>query len=122
MQTNPTRQRGCDASPTRQRGKRPLCALRRLHPRLRVGLVCLTLWTLFSVPAHAIVILKKGASEPLMGYLVRQDENTIVVREMLEGGASREHAIRRADIDELLVTVAPERLAALDPGQPQHYR
>jgi hypothetical protein len=80
------------------------------------------LWTLFSVPAHAIVILKKGASEPLMGYLVRQDENTIVVREMLEGGASREHAIRRADIDELLVTVAPERLAALDPGQPQHYR
>ena len=57
-----------------------------------------------------------------MGYLVRQDENTVVVREMLEGGAAREHTIRRAEIDELLVTVSPERLAALDPKEPQLYR
>ena len=122
MHTSPKRQRGSDTNPTRRRRKPPFRSLRHLLPRLRVGLVCLALWAIFAAPGRAVVVLKKGASEPLVGYLVRQDENSVVVREMLEGGASREHTIRRAEIDELLITVSPERLAALDPSQPQLYR
>jgi hypothetical protein len=85
-------------------------------------LIALAFVLAFAVPAHAVVVLKKGTTEPLIGYLVRQDETTIVVREQLADGTSREQAIRRADIDELVVTVSPERLTALDPGQPQLYR
>ena len=75
-----------------------------------------------AAPAHAVVVLKKGETEPLMGYLVRQDVETVVVREVLPDNLSREQTIRRADIDELLITVSPERLAALDPSNPRLYR
>jgi hypothetical protein len=84
-------------------------------------LVCLLL-VILSKPARAVVVLKKDAAEPLMGYLVRQDANTVVIREVLPDGTSREQAIRRADIDELLITVSAERLAALDPARPHLYR
>jgi hypothetical protein len=77
---------------------------------------------LLPTAARAIVILPKGATKPVMGYLVRQDDKTIVIREILTDGMPREQTFQRDQIDELLVTVAPERLAALDPGQPQLYR
>jgi hypothetical protein len=72
--------------------------------------------------ARAIVVLPKGSSKPVMGYLVREDDKTIVVREILPDGKSREQMFQRDQLDELLVTVSPERLAALDPGRPQLYR
>lgn len=82
-----------------------------------------TLSILFSVaPAHAIVVLKKGLEQPLLGHLVREDERTVVIREELPGGGQRETHIPRADIEELIVTVDPQRLAALDPAQPRAYR
>ncbi len=93
-------------------------------PRWRVGLVCVTLLTILAIaaPAHAIVILKKGAKEPLFGHLVRQTDAAVVIRETTDTGGVRETTIPRSEIDELLVTVSPERLTALDPAQPQLYR
>ena len=73
-------------------------------------------------PAHAIVVLPKGSGRPVMGYLVRQDDKTVVVREIQPDGKPREQMFRRDEIDELLVTVSPERLAELDPARPQLYR
>lgn len=77
---------------------------------------------IFTPTAQAVVVLPKGATQPVMGYLVRQDAATIVVREVLPGGKSRETAFRKSEIDELLITVSPDRLAALDPAQPRLYR
>jgi hypothetical protein len=73
-------------------------------------------------PADAVVVLKKGTTEPLIGYLVRQDASAVVLREVLADGTSRELTILRTQIDELVLTVSPERLAALDAAQPQQYR
>jgi hypothetical protein len=71
--------------------------------------------------SEAIVVLKRGSAEPIMGHLVREDETGLVVREELDGGRTRELRIERSDIEELLVTVDPERLAALDPREPRQY-
>jgi hypothetical protein len=70
----------------------------------------------------AAVVLRKGATEPVMGYLVRSDDTTVVLREPQPKGPPREHTFRRDEIDELLITVSPERLASLDPADPKLYR
>src|SRR5262245_65118575 len=77
---------------------------------------------LFSPPVHAVVVLPKGAKQPIMGYLVRQDDRTIVIRQDLPDGKSRESSFAKKDLDELIITVSPERLARLDPNKPQAYR
>jgi hypothetical protein len=96
----------------------------RRSPRLRFGLVCAAVIITFAWPApvHAVVVLKKGAKEPLFGHLVSQTDAAIVLRETTAGGAPRETTIPRSEIDELIVTVSPDRLAALDPNEPQLYR
>ena len=81
--------------------------------------LCIAAWLAMASmarPAAAVVVLPKGASQPIMGYLVRQDERTIVVRQQLPGGKSRESSFAKKDLDELIITVSPERLAALDPA------
>jgi|SRR5262245_45848256 len=77
---------------------------------------------LFSPPVHAVVVLSKGAKQPIMGYLVRQDERTIVIRQDLPDGKSRESSFATKDLDELIITVSPERLTALDPNKLQVFR
>jgi hypothetical protein len=77
---------------------------------------------LLPATARAIVVLPKGSTKPVLGYLVREDDRTVVVREELPDGKTREQSFPKADIDELIVTVSPERLAELDPAQPQLYR
>src|SRR5262245_52510547 len=77
---------------------------------------------LFCRPIHAVVVLPKGSKQPIMGYLVRQDERAIVIRQDLPDGKSRESSFAKKDLDELIITVSPERLAALDPNKLQAYR
>jgi hypothetical protein len=89
--------------------------------RLRFSLL-LVAALLTPASARAIVVLPKGSTKPVMGYVVRQDDKMVVVREILPDGKSREQSFQRDQIDELLVTVAPERLAELDPAKPQLYR
>jgi hypothetical protein len=72
--------------------------------------------------AAAVFVLKKGAAKPLLGYLVRQDAATVIVREPLQEGGFSEQAIPREDIEELIITVEPERLETLDPKEPGRYR
>lgn len=89
--------------------------------RLRFSLVLLAA-LLTPTAASAIVVLPKGSTKPVMGYVVRQDDKIVVVREILPDGKPREQSFQRDQIDELLVTVSPERLAELDPARPQLYR
>ena len=85
---------------------------------------CIAAWlalALFVRTLQAVVVLPKGAKQPIMGYLVRQDDHSIVIRQELPGGKSRESSFLRKDLDELIFTVSPERLAALDPSKPAAY-
>ena len=72
--------------------------------------------------AHAAVVYKKGSSEPIAGYLVREDDREVVLRQSREGGVTADVAIPKSEIEELIHTVDPARLAALDPARPQDYR
>lgn len=96
-----------------------------MHPRLKhlaVGwLLAVTLALCREQRAEAVVVLKKGVAAPLMGHLVRADERTVVVRQELEGGKSRDVVIPRSEIDEYVETVSPQRLAELHPAQPSGY-
>src|SRR6188472_3650209 len=76
---------------------------------------------LLSGHASAAVVIVKGSNQPVMGYLVRQDERSVVLREVLPGGKTRETSFARGSIDELIITVAPERLAALEPVRLNEY-
>jgi len=71
--------------------------------------------------ASAVVVLKQGVETPLMGHLVRADERTVVIRQELPGGKSRDVTISRSEIDDLVETVSRERLAELDPDKSAAY-
>ena len=53
--------------------------------------------------------------------MVRQNGNEVVVREETATGI-RDVIVPRSEIEDLIETVSPERLAALDPSRPQEYR
>lgn len=76
---------------------------------------------LWAQPAFAIVIYKKGSNKPIAGPLVRQNGNEVVVREESATGV-RDVIVPRSEIEDLIETVSPERLAELDPSRPQEYR
>jgi hypothetical protein len=105
------------------------CCLRHsrnvLRSVCRFGLPVVSLIAFVAGPwtyaANAVVVLPKGSSTPLMGYLLREDETQVVIRHQV-GKAWRETAVPREEIDELIVTVNPERLAELTPDEPQLYR
>ena len=102
-----------------------------MHPKLNAHFVvaCRLWFTRFvtatigfwPAAAAAVVVLPKGADKPVMGYLVRQDERSIVIRQVQPGGKSRELSFSKAEIDELIITVSPERLAALNPAYLELY-
>jgi hypothetical protein len=94
--------------------------MRRKHEF--VLLISVVFGLLLVRPILAVVVLPKGATKPVMGYLVRQDDRTVVVREELPGGKSRETRFQKKDIEELIITVDHERLAALTPDKPELYR
>lgn len=72
-------------------------------------------------PVNAIVIYKKGSNKPIAGPVVRQNGNEVVVREETPTGV-RDVIVPRSEIEDLIETVSPERLAELDPSRPQEYR
>lgn len=74
-----------------------------------------------SLAARAAVVLLKESDEPLMGPIVKDQADRIVIRETLPDGSQRERSIARADVAEVIVTVDPARLAALDPSRPADY-
>lgn len=84
-------------------------------------LAVLFLLLLFVKQAAAVVVYKRGANRPVAGHLVRESASEIVLREETPAGP-RDVVIRRSEIEDLIETVSPERLAALDPARPHEYR
>jgi hypothetical protein len=85
-------------------------------------LVACLLVALTAATSRAVIVLPKGGGPPIAGFLVRQDATSVVVREPLPDGTSRERTLPRAEIDDLIVTVSAERLESLRPDAPRAYR
>jgi hypothetical protein len=77
---------------------------------------------LCSVPAWGVVVLEKGKNVPTVGYLVRQDDNLVVIRELLPNGQTRQRDLLRSQLDYIRIAVSEERLERLSPDKPEDYR
>jgi hypothetical protein len=73
-------------------------------------------------PAAAVVVFKRGQTQPVTGYLDLETDTSVTLRQPLADGQSREVTIAKAEIDDLLHSVDPARLSALDPSRSQEYR
>jgi hypothetical protein len=88
--------------------------------RLTVCLLAIALlWPL--AQARAIFVLRKGENEPLLGHLVSENAKQLVIR-VERGDTEQNVSVPRSDIEELIYTTDPARLAALSPSQPRAYR
>ena len=70
---------------------------------------------------HAVFVLRKGESEPIIGHLVSENARQVVVR-VERRESDRNTVVPRAEIEELVYTVDLKRLATLSPAQPTAYR
>jgi hypothetical protein len=73
-------------------------------------------------PAQAVVVFKRGQTQPIAGYLVRETDREVVLRQPREAGRTEDVLIPKTEIEDLIHTVDPARLASLDPDRPQDYR
>lgn len=90
------------------------------RPVMVLVIACLLCpWT---VPAWAVIVFEKGSDVPTVGYLVRQDEKLVVIREELPNGQTRRRDLLRSQIDDILIAVSKERLEGLSPDKPEDYR
>lgn len=87
-------------------------------------LAALMCWLLgwIAQPAAAVILRLKNQEAPIRGYLLREDDNVVVVAELLADGSTSEHAVLRSEIKEVVRLVVDERLAALRPEDPDGYR
>ncbi|MFW6169667.1 MAG: DnaJ-like cysteine-rich domain-containing protein [Planctomycetota bacterium] len=74
-------------------------------------------------PAWAVLVFLKGEDQPIRGYLVREDEDEIVISQpQADGTTTRQEIISRSDIDDVIRTVSADRLESLRPSEPDAYR
>jgi hypothetical protein len=73
-------------------------------------------------PAWGVIIFEKGKDQPIVGYLERQDDNLVVVRQLLPDGQTQLRELLRSEIDDILIAVSSERLQTLSPDKPAAYR
>ncbi|HJN08754.1 MAG TPA: hypothetical protein QF564_08675 [Pirellulaceae bacterium] len=89
-------------------------------PRYTLLLFCLlAVWT---APCLGVIILEKDSAEAIKGFLVSQNDQRVIVDELLPNGETRQRVVPRSTIDVMIISVVPDRLAALQPDQPQSYR
>jgi len=80
------------------------------------------LFAIQAVPVWAVIIFQKGKNEPIVGYLERQDENLVVIRQVHGDGQTQLREVLRSEIDDILIAVSDERLESLTPDKPAAYR
>ena len=71
--------------------------------------------------AQAVVVFVKGRDKPIIGIIKLKDERFVVVEQVLANGTRPVTRVPRADIEDIIETVVPERLEKLDPDTPQAY-
>ncbi|ADB16653.1 hypothetical protein Psta_1979 [Pirellula staleyi DSM 6068] len=71
--------------------------------------------------ASAVIVYLRTSKEPVTGYLLRESETSLVIALEDSTGKRTEQTIPKETIAALRYTVDRQRLAALDPKQPQKY-
>lgn len=72
--------------------------------------------------ASAAIVLLAGGGEPVKGIVVRRDASGLTVRVDGPNGRLVDRLIPLNQVESVIATVSPERLAALSPDRPQDYR
>lgn len=73
-------------------------------------------------PASSTVVYLRGKTEPVIGYLERMDESSVLIRQLTEDGRANVVTIARDDIEDLLIPIDESRLESLDPANVMGYR
>lgn len=84
--------------------------------------VLVLLFLVTTSPLWAVVVRVKDRAEPLIGALIRDEKERIVVRTTDTSGKTQDETVRRTDIEELIPPFSGDRLAELDPAKPEMYR
>lgn len=94
-------------------------------PTIRTGVMTLILvlasWV-WNADAHGTVIYLHGQNEPLVGYLIESNDDSVVLRQQLANGAFKRVTLKRSDIARLLNPRDDQRLAALSLDRLTDYR
>lgn len=94
-----------------------------MFPQLRMMILMLAVvWLTATHVARGVIVFERGRSEPTIGRLLRQEERSIVIEIVQADGSRITREIPRSEIDDLLVVVCEDRLAALRPENPAEYR
>ena len=89
-------------------------------PRWTLLLFCLlAVWT---APCLGVIILQNDSTETIKGFLVSQNDMRVIDDALLPTGETRQLVILRSAIDVMIISVALDRLEALQPDQPRSYR
>lgn len=112
---------GTAAAPARRAGAHRLISHRLIARGLTPLLVAAAV-LLGAARASAVVIYRQGQDKPLMGYLLSQDAQRVIVGVPLPEGRIREMVVPRSDISSMIETVDRQRLQALNHENPQAYR
>ena len=93
--------------------------------RALFGLLIVALSVGFISPietARGAIIVLKNQAEPVLGLIVRQEKGQLVVKVRDESGKLRDQTLERKEVAEIIETVSPQRLQALNPKSPEAYR
>ena len=93
-----------------------------LHFFVKPLCLCAFVVCLLPTDARAVVVFKKGQTQPIAGYLVRETDSEVVLRQAREGGRTEDVLIPKSEIEDLIHTIDRARLEALERDRPQEYR
>jgi hypothetical protein len=71
--------------------------------------------------SHAATVLLKGQTEPILGKVVRRDDERLVLRVVADNGTSTDRTFKTEEIEEVIAAYSDERLASLTPDRPAEY-
>ena len=79
----------------------------------------MTSW--IGLQCDAAVVYLKNEETPVFGFIQNQSETQVLMR-CLEGGVLKDRIIPMSEVELVLNTVQPQRLAVLNPSKPALYR
>jgi len=89
---------------------------------IRVFLLLSIVCSAVCSPADAVIIYRRGNTEPIKGRLVEETADQIVISVEREDGFVRKYTFARSEIEDILKAVSKDRLEMLSPEKPAEYR
>lgn len=84
-------------------------------------LLALLLLSAHAATTSAAIILLKDRPEPIIGTLLREETDRVLIRTVDAEGKPHEQTLQRSEIDQIVPAYSSQRLATLDPAKPAMY-